>query len=82
MARRCGILPRTSGAEQFIDTPANFLPQVLALAGIQNANELGEYPLDPKQVRDIAALIGFRPDIARFTYHLEPLGLIQDKFRD
>jgi hypothetical protein len=65
-----------------IDIPAHFLPQVLALAGIQNANDLGEYPLDPKQVRDIAALIGFRPDISRFTYHLEPLGLVQDKFRD
>jgi hypothetical protein len=58
-----------------IDIPANLLPQVLALAGIQNASDLGEYPLAPKQVLDIASLIGFKPDVSRFAYHLEPLGL-------
>jgi hypothetical protein len=62
-----------------IDIPANFLPQVLALAGIQNANDPGEYPLDPNQVRDIAALIGFKPDFSRFVYHLEPLGFVPDR---
>lgn len=59
-----------------IDIPASLLPQVLSLAGIQNASDLGEYPLDPKQVSDIANLIGFRADVSRFKYHLEPLSLI------
>ena len=59
-----------------IDIPGNLVPQVLALAGIQNANDLGEYPLDATQVRDIAMLIGFKPDLSRFVYHLEPTGQI------
>jgi hypothetical protein len=59
-----------------IDIPGNVLPQVLTLAGIQNPNDPGEYPLDPKQVRDIARLIGFKPDVSRFHYHLESFGLV------
>jgi hypothetical protein len=62
-----------------IDIPGTFLPQVLAIAGIGNADDPGEYPLDPRQVRDIAALIGFEPDVARFEYHLEPLGLAKNR---
>ena len=57
-----------------IDIAGTSLPQVLAIAGIRNANDPGEYPLDPRQVRDIAALIGFEPDVSRFEYHLEPFG--------
>jgi hypothetical protein len=64
-----------------IDVPGRFLPQVLTIAGIPNANDPGEYRLDPKQVQAIAALIGFKPDISRFEYHLEPLGLVQDWVR-
>ena len=60
----------------YLDIPPNFLPQVLTLARIQNASDLGEYPLDSKQVFDIANLIGFRPDVAQFKYHLEPVGLV------
>jgi hypothetical protein len=59
-----------------IDIPGRLLPQVLTLAGIQNANDLGEYPLDAKQVRDIATLIGVKADPSRFVYHLEPRGQI------
>ena len=62
-----------------IDIPGRFLPQVLAIAGMRNANEPGEYPLDSKQVRDIAALIGFRPDVSRFEYFLEPLSFTLDR---
>jgi hypothetical protein len=64
-----------------IDIPANVLPQVLALAGIQNANDPGEYPLDPTQARDITALVGLKPDVSRFAYHLEPVGLVPDRLR-
>ena len=62
-----------------IDIPGKFLPQVLAIAGIRNADDPGEYPLDPRQVRDIAVLIGFEPDVSRFEYHLEPLGLVKNR---
>jgi hypothetical protein len=56
-----------------IDIPGRLLPKVLSLAGIKNAREPGEYSLDAKQVGDIAAVIGFKPDTSRFIYHLEPL---------
>ena len=71
----------TDRAGGLIDIPGQFVPQVLAIAGIPNANDPGEYPLDPKQVSDIAALIGFKPDLSRFEYHLEPMGNIQDRLR-
>jgi hypothetical protein len=45
----------------------------LTIAGIRNARELGEYPLEPKKVGDIATLIGFEPNVSQFEYHLEPL---------
>jgi hypothetical protein len=69
----------TDRVGELIDIPGRFLPQVLAIAGIRNANAPGEYPLDPRQVRDITALIGFEPDISRFEYHLEPLGLAENR---
>jgi hypothetical protein len=56
-----------------INIPGQLLPRVLTIAGIRNVSELGEYPLAPKKVGDIAALIGFEPDVSRFEYHLEPL---------
>jgi hypothetical protein len=65
----------------FIDIPGTLLPRVLAIAGILNANDPGEYPLDARQVCDIAALIGFEPDVSRFEYHLEPLGHARDSLR-
>jgi hypothetical protein len=69
----------TDRAGGLIDIPRTFLPQVWAIAGIRNENDLGEYPLDPRQGRDIAALIGFEPDVSRFEYHLEPLGLAKNR---
>jgi len=64
-----------------IDIPGRLLAQVLTLAGIQNANVLGEYPLDAAQVHNISALVGFKPDPTRFEYHLEPTGQIPDRLR-
>ena len=61
-----------------IDIPGRFLQQVLKIAGITNASELGEYPLGRKEVDDIAALIRFRPDFSRFEYHLEPIEGLND----
>jgi hypothetical protein len=56
-----------------INIPGQFLPQVLTIAGVRDADEPGEYPLEPKKVGDVAALIGFEPDVSQFEYHLEPL---------
>ena len=56
-----------------IDIPGQCLPRILAIAGIRDASEPGEYPLDPEKIREIAALVGFEPDASRFAYHLEPL---------
>jgi len=61
--------------------PGRHLPSVLKIAGINNARELGEYPLDDQQVRAIAALIGMNTDLSRFVYHLEPLGFTHDRLR-
>jgi hypothetical protein len=56
-----------------IGIPGVFLHRVLGIAGITNPNEPGEYPLTAEQIRDIASLVGFRADVSRFEYHLEPL---------
>jgi hypothetical protein len=71
----------TDRAGGLIDIPEVYLPRVLGIAGITKPNEPGEYPLGPDQVRDIAALVGFRPDVSRFEYHLEPLGPSHDRLR-
>ncbi|HEX3881572.1 MAG TPA: hypothetical protein VHW66_02835 [Stellaceae bacterium] len=54
-----------------VSIPAKHLRRVLAIARIVNPEELGEFPLEEDQARDIAALIGFDADVARFHYHLE-----------
>ena len=56
-----------------IDIPGQYLPKVLAIAGIGNARDPGEYPLEPKKIIEISALLRFKPDISRYEYHLEPL---------
>ena len=61
--------------------PGRYLARVLKIAGIKNARELGEYPLSDEQIRDIAALVGLKPDPSRFSYHLEPIGFTQDRLR-
>jgi hypothetical protein len=64
-----------------VDIPGRYTPQVLTIAGIRNTKELGELPLSDEQIRDIAALIGLRTDLARFVYHLEPIGSAQSRLR-
>ena len=55
-----------------VDIPQPLLHQVLAIAGVTtSANELGEYPLNAEQVRDISPLLGFEADPSRFHYHLD-----------
>jgi hypothetical protein len=64
----------TDRAGGLIDVPGQYAPRVVKIAGIQNERELGEVELTSEQVRDIAKLIPFRPDLSRFLYHLEPIG--------
>lgn len=64
-----------------IDIPGVYVSRVLKIAGITDPNEPGEYPLVDQQVRAIAALVGFKADLSRFEYHLEPLGPFQDRLR-
>lgn len=56
-----------------ISIPAKHIRRVLAIAGVVNADALGELPLEEDQARDIAALVGFDADVSRFHYHLEPI---------
>jgi hypothetical protein len=71
----------TDEAGGLFPIPGRYLARVLKIAGIKNAKELGEYPLNDEQIRDIAALIGLKPDLSRFAYHLEPFGSTQDRLR-
>jgi hypothetical protein len=71
----------TDFVEGLIDVPARCIGKVLAIAGIKDSGELGEYPLGQAEMRDIAALVGFEPDLSRFVYHLEPLGLDRSQLR-
>jgi hypothetical protein len=57
-----------------IDIPGVQVRQVVRIARVRNQKEPGEILLDDEQVRDIASLIPFKPDLSRFIYHLEPLG--------
>ena len=47
--------------------------KIRKIAGVQPRDDgLGEYPLDTKQVRQIAEILQFRPEPERFYYCLEP----------
>ena len=53
--------------------PPSVVKQVKVIAGFQPHDDgLGEYPLDEKQTREVAGLLGFRPEPDRFHYSVEP----------
>lgn len=53
--------------------PPSVMEQVKAIAGFQPQDDgLGEYPLDEDQTRQIATILGFRPEPDRFYYSVEP----------
>jgi len=64
----------TGRVGDIIDIPTAILPQVLIIARLAKATASapGESALDRNQTRELAAILGFRPD-ARFRYHLEAL---------
>ena len=64
--------------------PPNVLRQVKAIAGFEPQDDgLGEYPLDEEQTRQVATILGFRPEPERFYYSVEPFDPPEDNgFRE
>jgi hypothetical protein len=62
----------TGRGGDIINIPTALLPQVFTIARLAKAtvSAPGEAALDRNQTRELAAILGFRPD-ARFRYHLE-----------
>lgn len=56
-----------------LSIPLSVLPKIKRIAGFQPQDDgLGEYPLDDGQTRQIAKILGFRPEPEGFYYYLEP----------
>jgi hypothetical protein len=53
--------------------PPSVLAKIKKIAGFRRQDDgLGEYPLDERQAREIAKILGFRPEPERFYYSVEP----------
>jgi hypothetical protein len=53
--------------------PPNVLTKLKKIAGFQPEDDgLGEYPLDELQTKQVAKMLGFRPEPERFYYCVEP----------
>ena len=53
--------------------PPSVLARVKRIAGFKPQDDgLGEYPLDEEQTRQVAKILGFRPEPDRFHYYVEP----------
>jgi hypothetical protein len=53
--------------------PPGVLAKVKKFAGFKAKDDgLGEYPLDEVQTKQVAKILGFRPESDRFYYHVEP----------
>ena len=53
--------------------PPSVLAQVKAIADFKPQDDgLGEYPLDEEQTRQVATILGFRPEPDKFLYRVEP----------
>jgi hypothetical protein len=64
-----------------IDVPVALAVQALAIAGIADAEEPGETALDDIQAIQMAKLIAFRENLARYVYHLETVLTSNDRLR-
>jgi hypothetical protein len=64
--------------------PPTMLAKVKKHAGFQLEDDgLGEYPLDEKQTRQVAKILGFNPETDRFHYYVEPYDPPEDSgFRE
>jgi hypothetical protein len=53
--------------------PPSVMAKVKKIAGFQPQDDgLGEYPLDDHQTKQVAKVLGFRPEPERFYYCVEP----------
>jgi len=53
--------------------PPSITAKVKKIAGFKPKDDgLGEYPLDEQQARQVAKLLGFKPEPERFYYYVEP----------
>ena len=53
--------------------PPSVLARVKKIAGFKPQDDgLGEYKLDDEQTRQVAKILGFRPEADRFFYYVEP----------
>ncbi|HEX3883226.1 MAG TPA: hypothetical protein VHW66_11245 [Stellaceae bacterium] len=53
--------------------PPTVLSKVKKAAGFDPTHDgLGEYLLDEVQIKQIAKILGFRPEVDRFYYYVEP----------
>jgi hypothetical protein len=56
-----------------LPVPPSVLAEIKRIAGFPPDHDaLGEYPLDEDQTRRITSILGFRPDLERFYYYVEP----------
>jgi hypothetical protein len=56
-----------------MSVPPTLLDQVKRIAAFQPQDDgLGEYPLDEKQTREVAQVLGFNPEPDTFYYYVEP----------
>jgi hypothetical protein len=53
--------------------PPSVLAKVKKVAGFKAEDDgLGEYPLDETQTKQVAKILGFRPEADKFYYSVEP----------
>jgi hypothetical protein len=53
--------------------PPSVLAKVKKVAGFKPKDDgLGEYPLDETQTKQVAKILGFRPEADKFYYSVEP----------
>jgi hypothetical protein len=74
MIYRVVTYDRASGHTQgSLIVPPSVLAGVKKAAGVQPRDDgLEEYPLDAAQTRQVAKILGFRPETDRFYYYVEP----------
>lgn len=74
MIYRVVTYDRTSeGMRGSLIVPPSILTKVKKIAGFKATDDgLGEYPLDETQTRQVAKILGFRPEPDRFYYYVEP----------
>lgn len=65
--------------KEHLPVPPFILTEIKRIAGFQPQDDgLGEYLLNEEQIRKIAQIMGFDPELTRFYYYVEPYGPRED----